>query len=218
MGRALSTIFPVRAETLISAARTVSGTSPWAFAIYLFGLLWAGAYLFESVERVVNAVCCEANERAYHMRKLIGLLAAVVAGILLLVSVALGAAQAALVHAVHLPPGAWMIVDRLIGRFSILVPLLTSTIMFTVIYRLMPIERIPWRSAVTGGFFAALFWEFSKWAFGLFVIFSGRKYGALYGSLANVVIIMLWIHVSAIILILGAHVTRITRQRMEAAT
>jgi membrane protein len=217
LGKALSAIFPVKSEIFIGAAKAVSAASPWAFVLYLFGLLWAAAYLFESVERVVNAVCCNGGERAFHMRKLIGLVAALIAGVLLLLSVGLGAAQAAFIHAVQLPSGAWESVDRLISRFAILLPLLTSALMFTLIYKLMPIDCIPWKAALAGGVYAGLFWEFSKWAFSIFVILASKNYGALYGSLANLVIIMLWIHVSAIILILGAHVSRITRERMQPA-
>ena len=212
-GKVLSEILPVRSETIVSATRKVSAASLWAFVIYLFGLLWAGAYLFESVERVINAVCNEATDRAYHVRKFFGMAAAMAAGVLLLVSVGLGAAWAAMSHTVSLPAAEWVHLGRLIKRAAILLPLLTSTVMFTLVYRLLPRRRIAWRAAFAGGLYAGLFWEFSKWAFGLFVIFAGREYGTLYGSLANVVIIMLWIHVSAIILILGAHTTCIVQER-----
>ena len=215
LAKALAEVFPVDMETFQNAARVVSATSPWAFVIYLLCLAWAGAYLFESVERVINAVCGQSMDRAYHVRKLIGMLTALAAGMLLLISVVLGAAWAALTQAVPLPPDEFLRLRHLIHQGAVLIPLVTSTVTFTLIYKFMPIKRVPWRAALSGGVFAGLAWELSKWAFGLFVVLSGRNYGALYGSLANIVIIMLWIHLSAVILILGAHIGCVVQERIE---
>jgi len=217
LGEVLGGLFPVPAKAFVSAARAISATSPWADLVYLFGLIWAGAYLFESIERVVNAVCGGATDRAYHMRKLIGMAAVVAAGFLLLISVALWTSWTALGQLVQLPGSEWVRIGILIKRTGILLPLFTSTLVFTLVYKLLPKRRIPWRAALAGGVFAGLFWEISKLGFGLFVVFSGREYGTLYGSLANVVIIMLWFHLSAIILILGAHIGCIVQERLESA-
>lgn len=209
----LSALFPVSAQTFFSAAKVISATSPWAMALYIFGLVWAGAYLFECIERVINAVWTGAD-RAYHVRKAIGMTIVIAVGILMLASVAAGAAWATLGQAVNLPIPEWVHAGRLVRRLGLLVPVITSILMLTLLYKLLPTRRVPWRSALAGGIFAGLCWEITKLVFGIFVVHSGARYGALYGSLANVVIIMLWIHISAIILILGAHIGRIIEERM----
>ncbi len=217
LGRALGRLLPAPMETFVSAARAISTTSLRAELLYLFGLIWAGAYLFESLERVVNVACDGQFDRAYHVRKLIGMTAVVAAGLLLLTSIALGAAWATIGHFLQLPASEWPTFGRLIKKAGILLPLLTSVLVFSLMYKFLPIKRVRWKAALAGGLFSGLSWEISKWAFGLFVVYSGQEYGTLYGSLANVVIIMLWIHVSAIILIMGAHIGCITQQRLEGS-
>ena len=213
--KTLAQLFPVDIGTFRNAAKVVSATSPWALMIYLFGLAWAGAYLFESIERVINAVCCQANDRAFHIRKIIGMTAATGAGILLLLSVAFGAAWATLGQAAWLPEVSWAIIGNLAKRAGVYLPLLTSTLVFILLYKFMPVQRPAWSAALAGGLFAGFSWEVIKWAFGVFLVFTGREYGSLYGSLANVVILMLWIHLSAVILILGAHISCIVQERLQ---
>lgn len=217
VSHALSNLFPITPESLLEAVRRVSATSTWAFVLYLGGLVWAGAYLFESIERVVNAICGDASDRAFIHRKFIAIAAVMGAGLLLLSSVILGAVWAAFRRVVDLPTTQIAFTHWLIGKIGILLPLVTSTLVFALVYKLLPTRRIPWKSALSGGIFAGLLWEFSKWGFGIFVVLSGRNYGSLYGSLANLVLIMLWIHLSALILIIGAHISRIVRERMERA-
>jgi membrane protein len=217
LAKALAMMFPVPIETFRRGARTVSATSPWAFTLYLFGLLWAAAYLFESIERVINVIWVGATERSYHVRKLIGMSVVLSTGFLLFLSILMIATWAALSQAVALPSEAWIKFVSLLNRAGVLLPLFTSTVMFVLVYKLLPTRRVHWRAALAGGVFSGLFWETSKWLFGWFVFKSGREYGAIYGSLAGVVIIMLWIHISAIILILGAHVACITQEKIDLA-
>jgi membrane protein len=212
----LEAVFPsVPQQAFARATKTLTDTSPWAMALYLFGLVWAGAYLFESIDRVINAIWSGAATRAYHVRKVLSMALVLVVGILLLCSVVAGAAWATLGHAVNIPFERWASASHLVRRLGILAPLFTSVTVFSLLYRFLPTRRVPWRAALVGGVFAGFFWEISKWLFGVFVVRSGNAYGSLYGSLANVVIIMLWIHISAVILIIGAHVGCIVQERVE---
>jgi len=218
LAKALAMMFPASSiDRIRHAVQKVSATSPWAFTLYLFGLVWAAAYLFESIERVINVIWVGATERSYHVRKLIGMSVVLSTGFLLFLSILMIATWATLSQAVVLPGEAWIKFVSLLNRAGILLPLFTSTVMFVLVYKLLPTRRVHWRAALAGGIFSGLFWETSKWLFGWFVFKSGREYGAIYGSLAGVVIIMLWIHISAIILILGAHVACIIQEKIDLA-
>jgi membrane protein len=216
ISQVLTGLSPVQTEFLLNAAKAISVTSPWAMVLYGLGLLWAGAYLFESIERVINSIWHGTIDRAFHVRKLIAMGVVLVAAILLLTSIAVGAAWASLGNLSHLTGGELEPLRRSLKKAAILIPLITSTGMFTLMFKFLPTKRVPLRAALAGGVFCGLTWEFSKWLFGLFVALSGRNYGSLYGSLANIVIIMLWIHVSAIILILGAHVACLVQEQRES--
>lgn len=215
ISRVLTGLSPVQTEFLLNTAKAISVTSPWAMVLYGLGLAWAGAYLFESVERVINAIWHGTNDRAFHVRKLIAMGVVILAGLLLLASIALGATWASLGKIAHLTGQEWEDLGRSLKKAAILIPLITSTGMFTLLYKFLPTKPVPLRAAFSGGIFSGLSWELSKWLFGLFVTLSGHNYGSIYGSLANIVIIMLWIHVSAIILILGAHVACVVQEQVE---
>ena len=78
-------------------------------------------------------------------------------------------------------------------------------LMLTSIYLVMPVVRITFRRALTGGVVATLLWEIARrilvWYYTSFSMVN-----IIYGSIATVVVTLLSIEVSALILLLGAQV------------
>lgn len=78
-------------------------------------------------------------------------------------------------------------------------------LMLTSIYLVMPVVRITFRHALTGGVAATLLWEITRrilvWYYA-----SLSMVNIIYGSIATVVVTLLSIEVSALILLLGAQV------------
>ncbi|MCH4811873.1 YihY/virulence factor BrkB family protein [Vreelandella neptunia] len=78
-------------------------------------------------------------------------------------------------------------------------------LMFSAIYKVLPVVRIAIRRAVVGGFVAALLWEGVRLL--LVYYFANLSFvNAVYGSLAALVIVLISLEVGAIILLLGAQV------------
>ncbi|SDN60916.1 YihY/virulence factor BrkB family protein [Vreelandella arcis] len=78
-------------------------------------------------------------------------------------------------------------------------------LLFSAIYKVLPVVRIALRRAVVGGFVAALLWEGVRLL--LVYYFTNLSFvNAVYGSLATLVIVLLSLEVGAIILLLGAQV------------
>ncbi|HSN03486.1 MAG TPA: YihY/virulence factor BrkB family protein [Nitrospira sp.] len=102
--------------------------------------------------------------------------------------------------------------------------LLTYTVPFglafltvSVLYRYVPRRRPAWREAMIGGLTFALLWVAAKL---LFVTYSGYAtvYVRLYGSLLEIVLMLLWVYYSAGLLLFGAVVTHNLQQRAQAVT
>jgi membrane protein len=75
-----------------------------------------------------------------------------------------------------------------------------------LLYRIAPnrdAPRLQWASI--GSIVATAIWIFASLAFSLYVDNFGN-YGKTYGSLAGVVVLMLWLYVSAFIVLLGAEI------------
>jgi len=92
---------------------------------------------------------------------------------------------------------------RLLG----LAPVLTSMLGFTMLYTLVPNRQVPWRDALIGGLLAALLFELAKRGFAAYIT-RFPTYEAIYGALAAVPIFLVWVYLSAMIMLLGAEFTR----------
>lgn len=78
-------------------------------------------------------------------------------------------------------------------------------ILFTGIYKVLPVVKVAWRQALVGGFVAALLWEIAR--FFLLFYFANISYvNVIYGSVTTVIIVLISLEVAAIILLLGAQV------------
>jgi len=78
-------------------------------------------------------------------------------------------------------------------------------LLFSAIYKVLPVVKIALRRAVVGGFVAALLWEGVRLL--LVYYFTHLSFvNAVYGSLATLVIVLLCLEVGAIIVLLGAQV------------
>ena len=82
----------------------------------------------------------------------------------------------------------------------------TTTLVFTLLYALLPARRVPIKSAIWGGLLAALGFEVAKYGFRLYVT-TFPTYQIIYGTLAVVPLFLFWIYVSWYVILVGAAVT-----------
>jgi membrane protein len=85
-------------------------------------------------------------------------------------------------------------------------PFITTSIAFTVIYIIVPNCFILRKHAIVGGIAAAILFELAKYGFGIYVK-TIPGYQTIYGALAVIPIFLIWIYVSWVVLLLGAHIT-----------
>ncbi|MDO5505178.1 MAG: YihY family inner membrane protein [Pseudoxanthomonas suwonensis] len=84
-----------------------------------------------------------------------------------------------------------------------LAPLFIELLCFTAIFRVVPHRTVKWRHALAGGMLSVLLFELIKWGVGLYLA-SFKTYQILYGALAALPILMLWIYLTWIAVLLGA--------------
>lgn len=78
-------------------------------------------------------------------------------------------------------------------------------LLFSAIYKVMPVVKVALRRALVGGFVAALLWEGARLL--LIYYFAHLSFvNAVYGSLATLIVVLLTLEAGAIILLLGAQV------------
>lgn len=85
-------------------------------------------------------------------------------------------------------------------------PFLTTTTAFTLLYVLVPNCHVSKRHAVLGGVICAVLFELAKYGFGIYVK-EMPSYENIYGAIAIVPLFLIWIYVSWMIVLFGAHIT-----------
>ena len=85
-------------------------------------------------------------------------------------------------------------------------PFLTTSIAFSILYILIPNCFVSGRHAFVGGFAAAIFFELAKYGFGIYVK-TMTTYETIYGAIAIIPLFLIWIYLSWVIVLLGAHFT-----------
>jgi membrane protein len=184
-------------------------TNPESVAASLLSLamlLWAAHRLFDTLERALTGVWPGGLYRGIIHRKLVAFatmaLACLALAALVLLEAALAALAARLQQAVPgLPAQALHALrPRLVGAIGFLLAVLA----FFLLYKTLPVQRVPWRVALVGALSAGALWLALMPVFRLMMTHSFRG-GAFYGGLAGVVTFSLWAFLVAEVLLLGAH-------------
>lgn len=125
---------------------------------------------------------------------------------LAIISIGLASLAAALLSVPHPASG-------FAAAMAALVPsVLLDAGVFTLLFKLTPTVPVKLDAAVRGGIITAVFWEIAKFAFGLWVLHAGT-YDRVYGPLAAIVILLLWLWVSAMIFLYGAAISSVFDKR-----
>lgn len=96
----------------------------------------------------------------------------------------------------------YSLVDQLLRLF----PLLLSCVSFWLLYCIVPTQRVPLRDALIGALVAGGLFELGKKAFALYIT-AFPSYQLIYGVLAVIPMLFVWVYWSWCIVLLGAEIT-----------
>ena len=204
----LGELFP-EAEGLVEENVRGSVDLRGVFGIVALGtLLWSGSRIFQALRLALNAAWNVTSRRRALQAKAIDIAAVLLIGPLMLLSVA-STALIETVRYVATNLGETVPFLEFLGAEAIwlaalrLIPLATSALLFEIAYVLLPNLRVSWTHALPGALLAAVLFEVGKLAFAWYVG-NLASFSLVYGSLSAVIVLMVWIYISAIILLIGA--------------
>lgn len=123
---------------------------------------------------------------------------------ILLVSLIVSTVLDVLVHRlVGLFPGAEVYFAR---GLNLLITFIIVTLLFSIIFKVLPDAKIKWRDVITGALTTAFLFMLGKFAIGFYL--GAKNIGNIYGAAGSIIIILLWVYYSAIILYFGAAFTK----------
>jgi len=202
-------------EAAIESARSAGGSlvaTSLGVLTLLFGLWGVFGELQDALNtiwgvttRPGRGVIGAIKERFWSFTMVVGI------GFLLLVSLAASAWLAAVgkffAQLLPLPVAVMETANALLS-------FVTITLMFAVIYKLLPDVRITWRNVWVGAAVTALLFTIGKSLIGLYL---GRStVASVYGAAGSLVVILLWIYYSAQVVFFGAEFTKVYSRRFGA--
>lgn len=104
---------------------------------------------------------------------------------------------------------------QLVQAVNIGVSLAVMTLLFGMIYRLLPDVRLAWRDVWTGAFATAALFSIGKFLIGLYLGHS--TVASSYGAAGSIVVLLVWVYYSAQVILLGAEFTRVYAEHREGA-
>lgn len=170
--------------------------------VAILGLFWAAGKVFGAITRAVNRALGIRRNRRRFVSRLRYFAMAIVVSILALLSLGV---TVVLEIALDLPALSRLGLDTgLMAWFkSWTMSLLLVFLIFTLLYKLTPYTAVGWKRVLPGAALATVLFELGRHGFILYLE-KMADFKAVYGSLSSIIVLLLWLYVSALILILGA--------------
>jgi membrane protein len=178
-----------------------------ATLIGVISLIVTASGVFGEMQTALNAIWRTNPEGTAVTRlikaRLTSLTLVVTLGFLLLVSLVIGAAIAAVGEALD---NIMPFTEALLHLLNFAISLVFLAAIFAAIYKILPDRRLEWRDTVVGALVTALLITIGKMAIGIYIGRSGIA--SSYGAAGSVLASLLWIYYSAQIFLFGAEFTR----------
>jgi membrane protein len=196
---------------LQGASKPATSTIATIVGVVTMVLAAAGAFLelrsaLNTVWRVKPAPTGGFKAFWFSRMRSFGLVLAI--GFLLLVSLAISAALAALHNWLS---SFGLMVPVLLDVFSFVLSLAVSAVLFGLMFKVLPDVQLETRDVIVGALMTALLFAIGKFLIGLYL---GRTAASSsYGAAGSVVILLLWVYYSSQIVLIGAEFTRLWAER-----
>jgi membrane protein len=146
--------------------------------------------------------------KGFFKQRLFSLTMVFAAGLLLLVSLVLNAAIAALTQSLS---------DRLPGSDALwqvgyyVLSTLAASIVFAFVFKFLPDIRIPWRNVLVGAALTGVLFAIGQVLLGYYL---GRgAFSNAYGAAGSFVVVLVWVYYSSQVLLFGAELTKVLARR-----
>jgi YihY family inner membrane protein len=199
----LTTFLPPGSQQIVSEFLVKRGPDAWKWALVgLGGTLLAGTQVMRLLMEGIHTIYGDRERPAFFTRQLRALLLLILTIAPLLVAAILGVFGRPLREWLGSEFGKGASVQTWWAVFFHGVAILLAMIAVTIIYRWARPKEQTLGSVIPGAMIATLLWWVADLGFGFYV----RKmpYGIIYGGLAAVIGLLIWMELSTVIIFLGA--------------
>lgn len=192
-------------------------TAPVTFGFWgSVALMWGALGVFNAITSAVNHAWAVEKRRSFLKHRLVGIVMLISSGLLLI----LGLAIASLVRLAETRLGEAMVrspwVDNLSGVFASYLATVLLIACVALVFYFIPNTTVRFRDVWPGAIIVGVLW---RMALSLFSWYAAdlATWNVIHGSIAAVVVFLLWIYVSAVILLYGVEMTASYARLQDAA-
>jgi len=211
----LQGVIPGAKEVVVENIDQVLESRGTVTFIALISFIWSATSVFNILAKNVNRAFPKADSlnfisgrvRAFSM--FLGL------GLLMLLSFA-SSTVIGFIPSINIPINGKVLHETVLWRIIALsVPVLLNMVLFWGIYYLVPTIAVSRRASLFGGLIAGIAWQLLNRGFTWYLSSGLSKYSLIYGSLGTVVALLFWVYLTAMILLIGAHLTASIHQHLK---
>ncbi len=203
------------ADPIRQQLESVLGSEQGLVGLPVLGVLWLAAGSGATLLKAMNRIYEVEETRPFWERYLVGLYLALLAGAVLLAAILLlSAGEYAGQQASNTNAPGWLWAIAGFVRWPILLIMLMIEAM--VVYRVAQNRKPHWRFIMPGALLFAFGWLAASSLFVLYVDKAGG-YSGTYGVLGGVVVLLLWLQITAYALVLGAELNDVLQHPSHAA-
>lgn len=196
-------------ETIISQVYEKSaGILPLAFLT----TIWSAGKGMLALMRGLNAVDKVEEHRSYFLVRLIASFYTVVMLLVVVLSLIVMVFGDKLLTILLLRLPSLQKIFSFLVDFRFLFLWLILIVLFGAIYAYVPNKKQRFSGQLTGALFTAVMWSVFSWAFSMYIELADYT---IYGSLALIVLTMLWMYFCIYILLLGAYINEYGEKRRK---
>lgn len=194
------------AQMIVENAEQSPGAGSFAAIFGTLVLLFGASIVFAQLQHALNLVFRAQNAElggllGFLRKRLIGMGVVFGLGFLIVVSM--------LAHAL-----LQLMIDQLpvgVPFYSTLFAFALYTLIFAVVYRVLPDRPVDWRMSFLGGVITAGMFLVGRWGIALYL--GHAELGSAYGPAGGLVILLVWIYYCALVFLLGALFTAVLDER-----
>ena len=191
------------AESLIG---DIYDKSAGILSFAIIATLWSASKGVMALMRGLNAVNDVEEQRNFLVVRIIASFYTIVMLIVVILSLFVMVFGDQLVTLIlHRVPRLRQLVSFAMNFRFLLVWALLS-ILFAALYAYVPNKKLNFREQIPGAVFASVVWSIFSWGFSSYVTY-GNSYG-IYGSLAVIIIVLLWMYFCMYIIMIGAYLNQ----------
>lgn len=205
---------PADASTIINSVikDVTKNSSGGLLSIGLILAIWSASNGMTAIMNSFNVAYDVEDSRNGIVLKILSIVFTIVMGVVLAVALTLPTLGSVISHFLFGPLGFDDEVKWVFNLIRIILPVIIILILFTVLYSVAPNVKTKLKSVLPGAVFTSVIWLLGSFGFGWYISNFGN-YSKTYGSIAGIIILLLWLYITSFIIIVGAEINAIIHQR-----